>query len=137
MMYLSDINRIHNCWNRFGKEYVVSNILLCQFFSCSQQLKITKLHTRENFKSTRKNSGPQNTHRIKFWTHEILARKNVGTSKYSKENILNPLITTRKYFELTKHQRKNNFGTIKYPRRHDGTMALNPQDTKWHATHGI
>ena len=77
-----------------------------------------------------KNSGPRNTHRIKFWTHEILARKNVGTSKYSKENILNPLITTRKYFGLTKHQRKNNFGPIKYPRRHDGTMALNPQDTQ-------
>ena len=35
-------------------------------------------------------------------------------------------IPTRKYLEPTK-----------YPRRYDGTMALEPPDPRWHATHEI
>ena len=32
---------------------------------------------------------------------------------------------------------RKNFGTMKYLPRHDGTMALDPQDRRWHMTHEI
>ena len=80
MKYLSNVNRNHNCCNRFGKEYKVSEIYLCHFFSCCQHLKITKLPTRENSESRRKHFGspkyPREKHfeltkyqEKKFWTH--------------------------------------------------------------------
>ena len=53
MKYLSYINRIHNFWKRFGIAYAVWFIYLCHFFSCDQQLEITKLTTRENFGPTK------------------------------------------------------------------------------------
>ena len=110
--------RIHNCWNRFGIEYVVWDIFLCYFFSCGQQLKITKLSTRENFGPTKKNLGPtkyprekicypQNTHKEKFRTHEIPKRKCFEPTKHSRDKILDPRNThegTRptKFSTLTK-----------------------------------
>ena len=86
MKCLSDFITIHNSWHRFGIEYVVWDIFPCHVFSCVQQLKITKLPTRENFGPTKhpleKNLGPtkyprekiwdpRNIHEKKFWTHEI------------------------------------------------------------------
>ena len=62
MKYFSKIKRIHNCWNQLGKEYAVSDIFLSNFFSCAQQLKITKLPTREKFESRVKTSRPQYSH---------------------------------------------------------------------------
>ena len=101
MKYLSNINRIHNCWNRFGKEYPpVSDIFLRHLFSCCQQLKVTKLPTRENFEHKRKNFGPAkyprqkteptNAHKKKFGIHEIPTIKNFRPTKYPRENILDP-----------------------------------------------
>ena len=61
-------------------------------------------------------------------THEIPARKNFRSSTYPREKTLDPLSTheipTRK-----------NFGLKKYPQRHDSTMAVDPRDPQWHATH--
>ena len=53
MNHLSNTSRIHNCQNRFGIEYEVWDIFLCQFFSCAQKLKITKLPTKGNFEPTK------------------------------------------------------------------------------------
>ena len=58
MNYISNINRLHNCWNWFEMEYAVSDVFLYHFYSWGQQLKITKLPKRENFESARKNFGP-------------------------------------------------------------------------------
>ena len=115
MKYLSNINRIHICWNRFWIKHAVSNIFLCYFFSCGQQLKITKLATREKLNPHEKILNPQNTHEKKFWTHE-----------YPLENISDPVIFTIK-----------NLGPTKYPQRRDGTIALDPRDSQWHTTHEI
>ena len=91
--YLFNINRIHNCLNRFGIEYAASDMFLCHIFSCDQQLKFTKLPTRENFEPTRKSFGAteylqekildlQNTHKKKCWTNKIPMRKSFGSTKY-------------------------------------------------------
>ena len=79
-----------NCWNRFGKEYAVSDVFLCHFFSCGQQLKITKLPKRENFEPTRKNFGHKKHPRENLWTYEIPARKHFRPTKYPRENNLDP-----------------------------------------------
>ena len=80
---------LYNCWNRFGIEYEVWDIVLFHFFSCGQQLKITKLPTRENFGPAKypqeKVSDARNTHEKKFWTHEIPTRKNFRPMKYPRE----------------------------------------------------
>ena len=109
MKYLSNISRIHNCWNRFAIEYVVWNIFLCHFFHAANNWKLRnyprekilgpkKILTRKCFrlmKCTReKILDPQNTYEKKFGTHEI---------------------PTRKYSEPTK-----------YPGRHDGTRPTRP-----------
>ena len=78
MKYLSNISRIHNCSNQSGIKYVASDIFLCHFFPCSQQLKITKLTT--------KILDPQNTHEKKLCSHEIPARKNFGPTKYPQRH---------------------------------------------------
>ena len=102
MKYLSNISRIHNFWNRFGAECVAWDIFLCHFFSCSQQLKITKLPTRENF----------------------------GPTKYPREKILDPQSTQKKKFGTHQIPTVKNFRPTKYPRRHDYTMALEPRDPR-------
>ena len=38
-----------------------------------------------------------------------------------------------KYFGPTKYPREK----LSHPRRHDGTMAVDPGDPRWHETHGI
>ena len=95
-------------------------------------------------------SGPWDTHEKKFCTHEIPTRKNFGPTKYPREKTLDTRnthktrntpenifwtheIPTRKYFGPTKYPRKH-FGA-----RHtdEGTMALNPRDPQWNATHEI
>ena len=90
MKYLSNINKIYNRWNRFGIEHAVSDIFLCHFLSCGQQLKITKLPTREILNPREKNLNPQNTHEKNFWTHEIPTRKTFGPTKYPREKIWEP-----------------------------------------------
>ena len=89
------MERIYNCWIRFGRNCVVEDKFLCYFLSCDQQLKITKFwkFSGENFRPTKyprvKIVDPRNTHDRKLWTHEILTRKNLGPTKYPRENILN------------------------------------------------
>ena len=86
MKYLTNINRIHDWWNRFGIDYAVSDIFLCHFLSCSQQLKVTKLSTGENFELTRKSFEPtkyprenildwRNTHKKIASTHKTTTKK--------------------------------------------------------------
>ena len=58
---------------------------------------------------TRKMLDPRNTHEEKCWTHEIPMRKKFGHTKYTKDK---------------------KFG----PRSHDGTMARDPRDPRWHGT---
>ena len=66
------------------------------------------------------------THERKFWTHEI-----------PTEKIWNPRNTHEKISKSPKIQTLKNFRPTKYPRRQDGTMALDPRDPRWHATHEI
>ena len=116
MKYLSNINRIRNCWNLFGKEYAVSNIFLCHFFLSGQQRKITKLPTRENFWNYER----------KLRTHEMPTRKNFGSTKYPREKIWVPRNNQEKIFWI--HE---------IPMSHGSTMALDSRDPRWHATHKI
>ena len=103
MKYLSNINRPHNCWILFEKEWASSYIFMCYFFLCAQQLKITKLPMRENFESTRKNFGHAKCPQKKFQTYKIRKRKNRGPTKYEREKIGTHEILTKKYFGLTKY----------------------------------
>ena len=100
MKYFSNINRIHNCWIWFEKEYAVSDIFLRDFFSCRQLLKITKLPTRENVEPT---------------------RKNLGTTKYQREKYLEPRNTHGEHFWPTQYSRN----TTK-ARWHDSTRSTKP-----------
>ena len=85
MKYFSNVIRIHNCWNRFGIEYVVWDIFLCHFFSCAQQLKVKKLPTRKNFDPTKyqreKILDPRNTHEKKIWHPRNIHEKKIWTHK--------------------------------------------------------
>ena len=69
---------------------------------------------------------PRNTHEKRFGTHEILTRKN-----WDSRNTLD------KKFGTHEIPTKKNLEPTKYPRSHDGTMALDPRDPQWHATHEI
>ena len=128
MKYLSNISRIHNCRNRFAIDYVVWDIFLCHFLSCGQQLKIRKLPTRESLGPTKypreKILDPRNTH-----------EKKLGPTKYPGESFLGPRNTHEQKFWPHEIPTSRNFGLTKYPRRHDGAMALNPRDPWWHTTH--
>ena len=57
------------------------------------------------------------THEKKSWTHEIPTKKN-----------WDPRNTQEKVFWAHEITTSKNFGLTKYPRRHDGAMALNPRD---------
>ena len=59
-----------------------------------------------------KNYDRQNTHEKKFETHEIPTRKYFGPTKYPREKFLDP-------------------------RKHDGTVARDSRDPRWHKTHGL
>lgn len=48
----------------------------------------------------------------KFWTHKILTRKKFGPTKYPRKQILDP-------------------------QRHDGAMAQDLRDPRWHETYEI
>ena len=64
---------------------------------------------------TRKNLGPMKYPLIKSWTHERPTRKKLEPAKYPREKLWNPRI----------HKRKN-FGSTKHPRRHDDTTLTWP-----------
>ena len=75
-----------------------------------------RIPARKNFGPTKypreNNSDPQCTQQKNFWTHKVPTRKNFRPTKYPQEKILNP-------------------------RREDGKMARDPQDSRWHDIHGI
>ena len=73
--------------------------------------------------------------RKKFGLHEMLTRKNVGPTKYPREKIWNPRNTYEKIFRTRKIPTWKNFQPMKYPWRHDGTVAQDPRDPRWHETH--
>ena len=71
-----------------------------------ETLKIVEINPQEKILD------PRNTH-----------EKKTGIMKYPRETFETDEISTRK-----------NFGPTKYPRRHDETMALDPQGPRLHAT---
>ena len=105
MKYRSNINRIHNYWNRFG---IVWDIFLCYIFSCGQQVKVTN-YQREKILD------PRNTHEKNFWTHEISTRKNFEPTRRPREKFRTHEITTRI--------------NLWHGNTHEVTMVL------WHSTH--
>ena len=114
-MYLSNINKTDNCWNRFGIKYAVWDVFMYFCFlslflmqPSTESPWITKLATTEKL-------NPRNRHEKKIWTHEIPTRKSFGQTKYRREKTSVTRIPTRVH-----------------PRRHDDTMALDPQDPQWH-----
>ena len=147
MKYLSNKNTIHNYSNQFGIEYAVSDIFLWHFFSCSQQLKFTKLPTRENFESTRKYFrptkylkklaptnyprekilDPRNTHEESLFIHKLPTGKKLGPTKDPRIYILDPRNSYEKKWDpRSTHQNKlvtheiptrKHFGPSKYRSR--------------------
>ena len=66
--------------------------------------------------------------------------------KYPREKTLDPRntqkifgtrITYEKIFWTHEIPMRKYFEPTKYLRRHNGTMALDPRDPQWHATHEI
>ena len=68
----------------------------------------------------------RNTQEKEIWTHEIQTRNKFGPTKYSQEEISNP-----------RNRQEKKFCTQEIPHRHYGTMALDPRQPCWHATHWI
>ena len=70
-------------------------------------------------------------------TTRLPTRKNFGSTKYSGEKIWDPRNTNKKIFWTDEIPTRENLEPTKYPRRHDGTMALDPRDPQLHASHEI
>ena len=64
-------------------------------------------------------------------------RGNFGPTKYSQEKTLNPLNIHEKKFGTHEIPTRKNLGSTKYPQRHDGTMALDARDPRWHTNHEV
>ena len=105
-------------------EYAVPYIFLYHTSSCGQQLKITKLHTRENFELTEyprgKISDPQNSHERKFViheekfrTHEIPTRESFEPTIHPREKVSDPRNTHEN--KLVTHL--NKFVILEKPKR--------------------
>ena len=129
-----EMERIYNCWIRFGRNCIVWDKFLCYFFSCGQQLKITKFWKfwGENFRPTKyprvKILDPRKTHERKLWNHEILTRKNLEPTKYLRENILKSRNTHEKNMQAHEKPTKAQW--------HDGTrptMARDPRNLPYSA----
>ena len=128
------MERIYNCWIRFGRNCIVWDKFLCYFFSCGQQLKITKFWKfwGENFRPTKyprvKILDPRKTHERKLWNHEILTRKNLEPTKYLRENILKSRNIHEKNIQAHEKPTKAQW--------HDGTrptMARDPRNLPYSA----
>ena len=109
MKYLSNINRIHNCWNRFGKEYPPS----FRYISASPFL---MLPTTESYKITHKRKFW--TQEKKFWASEIPTTKN-WTHKCPQEKIWDPRNTYDKKFFTHEIPTRKYFGPMKHSRWHE------------------
>ena len=96
--------------------------------------------TRKKFRPTnthKKKLDPWNADEKKIWTHEY-PPENIGPTNYPREKISYPTIPTRKIldpqnthekkFQTNKRSTRKNFRHTKYPRRHNGTMAINSRD---------
>ena len=114
---------------------------------------VTPSHAAGNWKSLNQEIRPEK----KKWTHKILTRKTFGPTKYPREKVFSQRNTQEKKFrtdEIPKYPRgqisdprinhkkkvwtykkptRKNFRPTKYPRRYNGTMALDPRDLWWHA----
>ena len=92
MKYLYNINRVHHCWNRFGIEYAVWDMLLCDLFSSGQKLPIrgnfepAKKNLRPTNYSWKKPLNPRNNQDRKNRTHEIATGKKLGPTKYPRSH---------------------------------------------------
>ena len=83
----------------------------------------------------------RSTHKKKIGTHDIPTSNNLGLTKYSQEKACDREYLRENLFDLRfwTHEiaMRKYFGTTKYPRRHDGGIALDPLDSLWHLTHQI
>ena len=93
-----------------------------------------KITNEIKFETMRKKFGPTKYPPEKILepgnTHEIPTRKNLGPTKYPREKILVYEIPTRK-IQDPRNTHEKIFGPMKYPRRHDYTMALGPRCPRW------
>ena len=80
---------------------------------------------------------PQNTLEKNICTHKIPRRKTFVPPKYKWEKVSDPRNFHEKKFGTHEIPTRKYSGSKKYPRRHDGTMSLDPQDLLWHKTHEI
>ena len=139
-MYLSNVNRTENCWNRFGIQCAVWDVFMYFYFLSLFLMKpttespwISKLATTKNIEPMKypreKILDPRHTHKKKFWTHEkkfwthlIPTRKSFGPTKYQREKSLDPRNTLEKKLDGTMARWRN--GTR--PKR--PTMARDPRN---------
>ena len=61
----------------------------------------------------------------------------IGPTKFPQEKIVYPRNTYKKNFWIHKMPTRKYFGPTKYPRRHDGTVALDSQGPRWHPSRQI
>ena len=94
---------------------------------------VTLAYATSNLKSLsheinyKEKMGARNNHEKKILTLEIPTRKNFGPTN-THEKILDPRLTHEKKIQTQKIPTRKNFGPTKYPQRHGGTMARNPQN---------
>ena len=92
MKCFSNINRIADCWNRFGIEYIIWDVFMyfCFLSLFLMQPTTVSFWTTKLATHKKKKLDPRNTHVKTFWTHEISTKKNFGLTKYPGKKNLNP-----------------------------------------------
>ena len=121
-------------------------LYICTFwhsFSCSYQLKIFELQ----YYPREKKLDPRNTHEKDFGSTKQPEKNHFEPTKYPRKRNLDAWIQTRNKFGPTKYsqeeisnprnRQEKKFCTQEIPHRHYGTMALDPRQPCWHATHWI
>ena len=66
----------------------------------------------------------------KYLSHDISDEKKIGSAKYPRKRNLDPRNTHGKISWRHETPTRRNLWPTKYPERHDGTMALDPQDPR-------
>ena len=126
MKHLSNTNRTNNCWNQFGREYVVWDAFLYSRFlsffimkPTPENLWIKKLSTGKKIRPLKyqreKKLDLRITHVENFWNHEKPTRKKFWPTKFLQKNILDPQNTHEKKFWTQELFMKKNFRPSKYP----------------------
>ena len=107
MKCFSNINRIANCWNRFGIEYIIWDVFM---YFCFLSLFLMQPTT------------------VSFWTPKLATKKKIRPTKYPRQNVLDPWNIHKEKFWAHEIPRKKKFKPTKYLRR---SLLMKPIFTWW------